>query len=119
MSITETSKVDIVTVDDNDAVLIITDHLEWDGYSDDEHMYLLQEKINAYLRFYESGEIYDKFQNAKGKKVVIKIASKYTLNDTGNWFLNQIKPVIESAGLSLQFQFNGDIIELDKEVKNN
>lgn len=31
----------------------ISDHLEWDA-SLDEHLYLLQEKINTYLRFIES-----------------------------------------------------------------
>ena len=71
MSITETSKVDIVAINNDEAVMVITDHLEWDGHSDDDHMYHLQEKINTYLRFYESGEIYAQFPKAKDKKIII------------------------------------------------
>jgi hypothetical protein len=42
-----------------DIILFICDHLPWseDHQETLEHMYLLQEKLNKYIGFIESGEI--------------------------------------------------------------
>ncbi|WP_407059149.1 DUF6572 domain-containing protein [Ralstonia syzygii subsp. celebesensis] len=37
------------------------------GENSEEHLLLLQEKINCYLRFIESGEIYNSFPSAEGR----------------------------------------------------
>lgn len=56
MSILDANVVDIVGVDPAKGIarLIITDHLEWTSPVQ-EHLFLLQEKINSYLRFLEGG----------------------------------------------------------------
>lgn len=105
MSITNTDKVDLLTYDGKEVSMLITDHFQWGGeLPDDEHMYLLQEKINSYLRFYESGEIYEIKPEAKGKLIVVCVISKYILNEKGQWFFNKIKPIVESAGIELRFE---------------
>ena len=40
---------------DENVVLTITDHLEWD--IENEHLLILQDKINAYLGAIEDGEL--------------------------------------------------------------
>ncbi|MGO8134287.1 DUF6572 domain-containing protein, partial [Rhizobium ruizarguesonis] len=57
MALDETNVIDAIGVDKatGELVLTITDHLEWKG-SDSEHLLLLQEKLNTYLGFVESGE---------------------------------------------------------------
>lgn len=56
MSILDENMVDIIGVDPSKgiATLVITDHLEWTSPVG-EHLLLLQEKINCYLRFLEGG----------------------------------------------------------------
>jgi hypothetical protein len=58
--------VDFAAIDPktDEVLLVITDHLEWTGEDqpDKEHMLILQEKINRYLAFIESGEIYESYQ---------------------------------------------------------
>ncbi|WP_370590617.1 DUF6572 domain-containing protein, partial [Xylophilus sp. ASV27] len=56
MNVENTTIVDAVGTDkETDEVrLSIFDHLPWDT----EHLRLLQDKINVYLGFIESGEIY-------------------------------------------------------------
>lgn len=57
MSISETRTVDIVASRPDSRVvkLVITDHLPWDEL--DAHLLLLQEKINTYVTFVESGQL--------------------------------------------------------------
>ncbi|WP_374762261.1 DUF6572 domain-containing protein [Massilia scottii] len=67
----------IINVDPitGDVVLNITDHLPFEGHND--HLFVLQEKINTYLSFVESGEILESFPTAKSRSVVIKVICKY------------------------------------------
>ncbi len=52
----------------NDLLLVMTDHLEWgDKAEQGEHLLVLQEKINSYIAFIESGEIYTEIPGAYGK----------------------------------------------------
>jgi hypothetical protein len=57
MSILETGKIDIVAtkLNSNEVRLVVSDHLDW---SDVEgHFSLLQDKINTYIAFVESGQL--------------------------------------------------------------
>ena len=72
MSIEDPNVIDFVSLDQNGNVfLTISDHLEWDA--DNEHLLLLQEKINSYLSSIESGDIYKKYPKAKGLKIIINL----------------------------------------------
>lgn len=83
----------------------ISDHLEWDEKN--EKLLLLQEKLNSYLAFIESGEILKKYPKAKGKKVLIELISKYPPSQEGLAFLERAKGVIEGAG----FEFGWKVFE--------
>jgi CRP-like cAMP-binding protein len=105
MSIDQTGTVDIIHIDDesNDVVLTITDHLDWNT-AEGEHLLLLQEKLNTYLRFVESGEILEQYPKARGRRIVISVAGKYGLSDAAKSFYAQAKPIIEGAGMGLEFK---------------
>jgi hypothetical protein len=86
--------------------LTITDHLEWEPGKKEElkHIWLLQEKINAYLRFLESGEIFERFPQARGGKQVINVVGKYPLSELATTFYKKVRGVIEAAGFELRFE---------------
>lgn len=108
MSIDQTSVVDAIGVDNSsgDVILTITDHLEW---SSNDHLLMLQEKLNAYLSFVESGEILNTLTDAKGRNVLINVVCKYPPDKSGVDFLNQVTGFIESAGMKFQYQlFNAN-----------
>ncbi len=58
MAIEKSNIVDAVGIEKTtgDVVLTIADYLDWET-SEAQHLELLQEKLNAYLRFIESGEL--------------------------------------------------------------
>jgi hypothetical protein len=108
MAIDQTTVVDSIGFDPNkdQAQLIIADHLGWaesDG-NDKEHMYLLQEKINSYLRFIESGEIYSVYPQAKGKTLLIRIIAKYDMPANAKEFFNRVQDELFASGYKITFE---------------
>jgi hypothetical protein len=79
--------------------LTVTDHLEWDQ----EHMLKLQEKLNAYLAFVESGEIHSTYPDAVGRKIVVDLILKYRPTEVASAFLEKIRPIIEQAGFGFHY----------------
>jgi hypothetical protein len=62
MSNDQTNSVDFATVDEasGDLWLTISDHLPWDQ-DEGSHLTFLQNKLNLYLRFVETGEVFKKY----------------------------------------------------------
>src|SRR5258705_13369431 len=106
MSIDQTNIVDAIGIDDatGKVILTISDHLEWTG-RDNDHLLLLQEKINTYLRFIESGEIFESYPNAKGASLLIDVVGKYPLNQAAKLFYDQVTSIVEGAGMKLRHRF--------------
>lgn len=102
MSIDQVEIIDSIGVDDSteQVVLTISDHLEWDN----NHLSLLQEKLSAYLRFVESGEILSSYPNAKGREVRIDVMCKYPPNQDAEEFLKQASSIFERAGMKFNCQ---------------
>jgi len=92
--------VDIVSIEPSgNVVLTVSDHLDWlDSIA---HQEILQGKINRYLAFVESGEILDRYPDAQGRKVVIRVAMQFEPDVEGLRFLDRAKSALERAG----FQF--------------
>lgn len=105
MSIAQTNIIDAIGVDNatGDVVLTITDHFEWTE-NNNEHLLLLQEKLNAYLRFVESGEIVKAYPNAKNRAILIDVVCKYPLNQQAQGFYSQVAQIVEGAGIKLQWR---------------
>ena len=103
MSIDQLDKIDFITTDisRDSVVLVISDHLAWNGI--DEHILLLQDKLNAYLQFIENGQIYEAYPNANGKKITIEIKAKFIPDSEALKFLNLCKDQIEAAGINFEW----------------
>jgi len=103
MSIEQTDKIDFISLrkETDSVILTISDHLDWTDT--DNHLEMLQEKLNTYLRFCESDEIYESYPKAKNKDIVIEIKGKYPLNGRGKEFYEQARSVIKKAGFDLRF----------------
>ena len=106
MTVEQTNIVDLTTTEPmtGNVSLVITDHLSWDD-NQKEHMWLLQEKINAYLRFIESGEVYEKLPAARGKEITIRIVAKCPPSPDAERFFSHARSVVSGAGLQLKIEF--------------
>lgn len=103
MSVEQTNVIDFVGInkESGEITLAISDHLEWG--SGDDHLFLLQKKINSYLSYIESGEILEKIPNASERRTVIQLHSKFEPDEEGLIFLSKAKRIIEEAGFGFEF----------------
>jgi len=104
MSVEQTDTVDFVGVDraTGDLLLTISDHLAWDE-GEGEHLLLLQGKLNAYLRFIESGEVIKKFPEARGRNLVINVVGKFPMSEQAKLFFEKATAAIQATGFTLKF----------------
>jgi Family of unknown function (DUF6572) len=97
MAVDEPGVVDIVSVDPSGCfVLTVSDHLDWSDTI--AHQIVLQEKLNRYLAFIESGEIHEKYPNVQDRKVMIRVVTQHYPDAQGLQFLDRVKAAIEQAG---------------------
>jgi hypothetical protein len=102
MSIEQKDVIDFVSIDPKgNAVLTISDHLPWDA--ENEHLLLLQDKINSYLGAIETGELYDAYPNGKNRNIIIRIVALESPNKDGLLFLERAKGILTSAGYGFEF----------------
>ncbi len=99
MSIDQADQIDTVTIDAARSTcrLAIIDHLAWDH----AHLQALELKINHYLKFIESGEIYVQHPAAAGCEFSIEVAAIYAPPPTVLAFFQQAQLVLEGAGVLL------------------
>ena len=114
MSVENSKVIDFISDKEDKIVLTISDHLEWDN--DNEHIYLLQEKINAYLMAIESGQINKSYPLSINKKIVVSVALKYVPNEIGMSFLSKVNEVLLNAGYEFNYHILAEEYNLDPEL---
>ncbi|WP_179950121.1 DUF6572 domain-containing protein [Bradyrhizobium sp.] len=94
MSVDQADTIDVATIDkaSGELWLTISDHLPWDD-NEGDHLVLLQNKLNAYLRFIESGEIFKKVPDAKGRGIVINLVGNFPLSHKADFFYGKARAV--------------------------
>ena len=101
MSIINSKIIDFINEKENKIVLTIYDHMEWDN--NNKHMYLLQEKINAYLVAIESGQLDKLYPPSKGKQIMINVILKYPPNEIGIIFFAKVKETLLHSGYNFEY----------------
>jgi hypothetical protein len=105
MSIIEEDKLDLIGDNDNDKSvnLGISDHLDWKDVED--HLDILQKKINSYLNFIESGQLHTLRPNSVNKKINIEVIAKYPIPETViKKYYTKITKQLEDAGYGFKYQ---------------
>jgi hypothetical protein len=107
VSIEDASVVDLIGVDarSGNVVLTISDHLEWD---DGEHALRLQDKLNAYLKFIESGELAERYPDAEGRPTQITVVFTHAPDELGETFLARASALVSDAGVVLTYEVRSD-----------
>ena len=101
MSVEQTETVDMICQHEStDHIeLVISDHLDW---SDErQHLLLLQDKVNTYLQFIESGQIVDAYEDPAGRPIDIEVALKHYPTNNAVAFFQKLHRILDSAGYGL------------------
>lgn len=108
MSITNPQVIDIwaiPTSEPDSLLLIMVDPLEWaDEAAHSEHLLLLQEKINTYITFIESDEIYSAIPDARGKRLIIRVLGLHEVPEQVDWFFKRITEILNERDIGFDFE---------------
>lgn len=103
MSVSDTDKIDFIGIGANgNCVLTIADHLEWQN--SEEHMAMLQDKLNTYLRYIKSGDIHSGYPESEGKPIEIVVALRFYPPRQGINFLREAQAAIAGADVGLSWR---------------
>ncbi|HEY4199315.1 MAG TPA: DUF6572 domain-containing protein [Devosiaceae bacterium] len=104
MTIEQATTIDFASVDKGSGKMLLTisDHLPWTE-NEGVHLKLLQDKINSYLRFIESGELVEKIPEASGRAVIINVIAKFDLSNQAKIFYESARNAANHAGYELEF----------------
>jgi uncharacterized protein DUF6572 len=102
VTIEETDIVDAIGVESRSGKVILTifDHLDW--RDEKAHLVALENKVNTYLRFIESGELREAYPDAKKRNPVIDLVTRLELPKAGIDYLARIRRVLGDAGIGLR-----------------
>jgi len=118
MSVDQARVIDFLSNNSSDpcCVVGIADHLEWDNR---EHLIALQDKINNYLAFIESGEIYESRPTARKQAIEICLNCKHSpQTDDDIYFLQFAKKAIENAGFRFSVIAENEPFSIPSEMKD-
>jgi hypothetical protein len=102
MSIAKHDEIDIMFRDDEGhGVLVIVDHLDWEEFDEDDHLVLLQAKINTYLTFVETGQLLKARPDWKGLPIVVQVDAMCEPNKKALIFYRSAGKTVAEAGVSL------------------
>jgi hypothetical protein len=94
MSVENNEIIDAISINkENIVVLTISDHLDWGV---ENHLELLESKLNSYIEVLESQEIYNIYPDSTGKEFAVQIAFKHKPSKKGKMFLNSVSEIFEN-----------------------
>jgi hypothetical protein len=108
MSVVETDVIDAIGLEKEAqrVFLSIIDALVWDA--EDVHLYTLQEKINTYLHFIESGELDKALPDGKGFDIAIELILKHMPSEQAVTFFDKTTQILLDKGIIFVFGPNRD-----------
>ena len=102
MTVDQIGVIDFLGSKGDEFTLGISDHLDWEN-EEHAHLHILRDKINNYLGAIESGEVFQKFPDGRGKNISINVYGKYPLSDAAAKFYEFTSKTVGDAGYQLQF----------------
>ena len=113
MSVIDTESIDAIGMEKEfkRIFLSIVDPLMWDD--EDIHLFTLQEKINTYLYFIESGELLKAFPDSEGFNIAIELVLKHMPSDQAITFFDKTTQILLDKNIIFVFGPNkgGNYVE--------
>ncbi len=100
MTIEDTDKVDWVAWKGDRLLLVITDHLEWTDF--EAHAELLRSKIESYVTYIESGQLWELPRAPKSVDVVIELALKEKPPPAATSLFHSVEHVLQDRGIGFE-----------------
>ena len=107
MAIEDLGSIDAIGVDRETGFVVLTVADAWDWSDEVKHLEVLQAKLNSYLNFIESGEVWSSFPDSAGRTVVVDIVMRYKLPTAAEEFIAKARHIFSEQGIQLRHRHFG------------
>jgi hypothetical protein len=108
VSLDTTNSVDAIGIETSSDLAVLTIADSWDWEDVQSHLTALQAKFNAYLEFIESGQIWESYPRAVGRRISIDLVSRFPLPKAAVDFLGEVTPIAGQLGIIVRHRtFSG------------
>ena len=76
----------------------------WDWSIERQHLEALQTKLNTYIHYIRSGDVYSHFPDATQRQFVITISAKHEFTETAFEFLKRAADVLSEFDIGLVYK---------------
>lgn len=105
MALDKPNSVDAIGIEKDTGTTILTITDSWDWTDEQKHLLALQAKLNAYFSFVESGEIFDSYPDARGRRIIIDVVGKFPVPKVGVNFLKQAAEACADLGINIRNRY--------------
>lgn len=109
MSVTDKEILDGIGISKNnphELGLFLSDHLDWENEC--EHLMLLQDKINAYITFWESAQYKEIYNDINFDNCVIEIHFLFEPTLKALQFISVVEKQISEIGMKIKYAISGE-----------
>lgn len=104
MAIDNSEVIDGIAYEGNKLILQIYDHLEFDDEIVQDHLFMLQDKLNAYIWFVDSKQYEETYPDAKLSVFETQIKFKYQPSDFCIQYLSHVNDKLSSMNISVEYE---------------
>lgn len=102
MSLEKPNTVDALGIEKNTGIAILTIVDSWDWVDEKRHLLALQQKLNAYFNFIESGEVFKSYPDAAGRKIIIDVVGRFSIPKSGVSFFERANEACADLGIKVR-----------------
>ena len=95
-NITDRNVIDLITMEDRNLVMIILDTLPWTFQTRASHRNALVSKVNDYLGYVYSGQVYEQRNKSDFDRIIIRVTAQYAFSRYALDLLDTIKSKCEA-----------------------
>ena len=101
MSLDNVQAIDAIGVDNATGAVVLSIIDYWDWSDERPHLVALQEKLNAYFEFVESGQVLQSYPDATGRKLCIDLIMRHPLADAGVSLLEKATTIAKQLDIAI------------------
>ncbi|MEO0812638.1 MAG: DUF6572 domain-containing protein [Myxococcota bacterium] len=100
-SIEDTQVIDAIGLEEESGTIVLSIIDGWPWDDEPRHLQALQDKLNAYFGFVESGQINEAYPDAVGQPLRIDVVSKFSLPSAADAFMAKASEVASQLGIEV------------------
>ena len=108
MAIDNTEVIDGIAYEEEKLILQLYDHWEFTDEIEKDHMFLLQDKLNAYIWYVDSEQYNETYPNANLSVFEIQIKFKYNPSDFCISYIQHVNNKLQATNIKVVYEYTGE-----------